>query len=43
MGSSYLNREDFHIYKSILYQYPEEDLAIIKHDWETIVNKNTKW
>ena len=34
-----LDRKDFHIYKSILYQYPEEDLAIIKHDWETIVTK----
>ena len=34
-----MNREDFHIYKSILYQYPEEDLEIIKHDWETIINK----
>lgn len=34
-----IDRQDFYIHKSILYQYPEEDLAIIKHDWETIVNK----
>ncbi|WP_242256108.1 Sau3AI family type II restriction endonuclease [Bacillus cereus group sp. BfR-BA-01379] len=34
-----LNRQDFHIAKSVLFSYPEADLEIIKQDWETIVSK----
>ncbi|MFS4084863.1 Sau3AI family type II restriction endonuclease [Aerococcus urinaeequi] len=33
------DRKDYKILKSILYTYPEEDLEIIKDDWETIVSK----
>lgn len=32
-------RKDYRILKSILYTYPEEDLEVIKNDWEIIVNK----
>lgn len=34
-----LERKDYRVIKSILFDYPEEDLEIIKQDWETIVNK----
>ncbi|WP_042470585.1 Sau3AI family type II restriction endonuclease [Bacillus ndiopicus] len=34
-----LERGEFHIIETILYKYPEEDLIIIKKDWEHIVNK----
>jgi len=34
-----VNRQDFYIHKSILFQYPEEDLEVIKQDWKTIVEK----
>lgn len=30
---------DFKIDKAILFSFPEEDLAIIEHDWETIIDK----
>ncbi|MFT4413741.1 Sau3AI family type II restriction endonuclease [Fredinandcohnia humi] len=33
------NRNEYVIYKSILFTYPEADLEIIKKDWETIVSK----
>lgn len=32
-------RKDYRIIKSILFDYPEEDLEIIKDDWEIIVDK----
>ncbi|MFJ8257287.1 Sau3AI family type II restriction endonuclease [Peribacillus asahii] len=34
-----VDRQDFYIHKSILFQYPEEDLEVIKQDWKTIVEK----
>lgn len=34
-----ISREDYRIYKSILFTFPEADLEIIKQDWETIVSK----
>ncbi|WP_379969629.1 Sau3AI family type II restriction endonuclease [Ectobacillus sp. sgz5001026] len=34
-----VNRQNFYIQKSILYQYPEADLEIIKQDWKTIIDK----
>ncbi|ERJ11907.1 Sau3AI family type II restriction endonuclease [Haloplasma contractile] len=34
-----VKREEYEITKTILYQFPEEDLEIIKDDWETIVSK----
>lgn len=34
-----INRKNYQIVKSILFTYPEEDLEIIKQDWETIVSK----
>lgn len=30
---------DFRIDEAILFSFPEEDLIIIEHDWETIINK----
>lgn len=30
---------DFHIDKAVLFSFPEEDLLIIEHDWEIIINK----
>ncbi|MFD1064792.1 Sau3AI family type II restriction endonuclease [Oceanobacillus locisalsi] len=33
------DREDYQIYKSFLFTFPEADLEIIKQDWETIINK----
>jgi DNA mismatch repair protein MutH len=30
---------DFRIDAAILFSFPEEDLIIIEHDWETIINK----
>src|SRR5699024_4257900 len=33
------NRKDYRIIKSLLFSYPDEDLEIIKQDWELIVNK----
>ncbi len=30
---------DFRIDEVILFSFPEEDLVIIEHDWETIINK----
>ncbi len=30
---------DFKIDKAILFSFPEEDLLIIEHDWETIIKK----
>lgn len=30
---------DFRIDETILFSFPEEDLAIIEHDWETIMEK----
>lgn len=35
----YVPKEFYTITHVILYNYPEEDLEIIKKDWETIVNK----
>ena len=32
-------RSDYKIIRHLLYTYPEEDLLIIKQDWEIIVNK----
>ena len=32
-------RSDYKIIKHLLYTYPEEDLLIIKQDWDVIVNK----
>lgn len=32
-------KEDYRIVKQMLYEYPEEDLLIIKQDWEYIINK----
>lgn len=32
-------RSNYKIIKHLLYTYPEEDLLIIKQDWEVIVNK----
>lgn len=34
-----VDRKDYKIVKSILYMYPEEDLEVIKDDWEYIVSK----
>lgn len=34
-----LDRGDYRIIKSVLYTYPEDDLEIIKNDWEIIVGK----
>lgn len=34
-----IDRNDYRIYKSILFTYPKADLEIIKQDWETIINK----
>lgn len=34
-----IKRADYKIIKSYLHQYPEEDLEIIKQDWQKIVNK----
>lgn len=34
-----INRKDYKILKSILFTYPEEDLEIIKQDWQIIVDK----
>lgn len=30
---------DFRIDEAVLFSFPEEDLVIIEHDWETIMNK----
>lgn len=35
-------RSEYKIIKHLLYTYPEEDLIIIKQDWETIINKIKK-
>lgn len=32
-------RGDFRIDEAILFSFPEEDLIIIEHDWETIIKK----
>lgn len=32
-------KEDYFIDAAILFSFPEEDLAIIRHDWETIMRK----
>jgi len=32
-------KKDYKIIKDMLYTYPEEDLLIIKQDWELIINK----
>lgn len=34
-----IDRKDYKIVKSILFTYPEEDLEVIKEDWESIVSK----
>ncbi len=34
-----IDRKDYKIVKSVLFTYPEEDLEIIKQDWETIISK----
>lgn len=34
-----VNKGDFRIDEAILFSFPEEDLAIIEKDWETIINK----
>lgn len=34
-----LDRKDYRVIKSLLFDYPEEDLEIIKQDWQIIVNK----
>lgn len=33
------SKRDYKIDEAILFRFPEEDLPIIKHDWETIMNK----
>lgn len=33
------SKQDFKITHELLFQFPEEDLAIIKQDWNTIINK----
>lgn len=33
------SKGDFRIDEAVLFSFPEEDLAIIKHDWETIMKK----
>ena len=30
---------DFRIDEAVLFSFPEEDLAIIEHDWETIMER----
>ena len=30
---------DFRIDEAVLFSFPEDDLAIIEHDWETIMEK----
>lgn len=35
-------RSEYKIIKHLLYTYPEEDLIIIKQDWETIIDKIKK-
>ena len=32
-------KSNLHIDEAILFSFPEEDLVIIEHDWETIMNK----
>ena len=32
-------KSEYTIDKAVLFSFPEEDLAIIEHDWETIMNK----
>ncbi len=34
-----LERGDYEIIETLLYEYPEEDLEIIKDDWEKIISK----
>lgn len=34
-----ISRGDYKVAKSYLHKYPEEDLEIIKQDWQTIVEK----
>lgn len=34
-----IDRKNYKIVKSILFTYPEEDLEVIKNDWENIVSK----
>lgn len=34
-----VKKGDFRIDEAILFSFPEEDLAIIERDWETIINK----
>lgn len=34
-----VQRSEYKIIKEMTYTYPEEDLLIIKHDWELIINK----
>lgn len=34
-----LERGDYRIIRSLLYTFPEEDLAVIQSDWEAIVDK----
>lgn len=38
----HMKRADYKIIKSYLHDYPEEDLEVIKQDWETIVSKIRK-
>lgn len=35
-------KNEYHIDKAILFSFPEEDLVIIEHDWECIMNKVRK-
>ena len=34
-----IDRRDYKVVESIVYNFPEEDLAVIKKDWELIVSK----
>ncbi|MCL2717849.1 MAG: restriction endonuclease [Lachnospiraceae bacterium] len=34
-----IDKGDFHIEEATLFSFPEEDLVVIEHDWEIIINK----
>lgn len=37
-----ISKGDFTVYKNILFEYPEEDLIIIRDDWDKIITKIRK-
>ncbi|XJS10918.1 Sau3AI family type II restriction endonuclease [Aerococcaceae bacterium WGS1372] len=39
LWESEISRAEYRIIKSVLFTYPEEDLEVIKNDWEIIVGK----